>query len=102
MTVQRIQLKSDKPLCYSPFTGQCTENATSDGLNVGDPSLIFAFYGDAGEYDTALGDRMLVANIDPEATPDEITTGVDVIISVDAGLSGYCVFGFKAVDPFRS
>jgi len=95
MSIQYIKMETVDGSMFSPFTGL---PATSDeGANANDPSLIFAYYGNAGMYDSNLEETMEKAEIDEDVDPTEIESGVDLIFEVDTGFDGVNYYGYKQV-----
>lgn len=91
MAITKLKMRSQgEDFCYSPFTGQ--PSAKNNDVNKDDPSLVFCYIDDVGEYQFT-GEN---PGIDEEVHPLDLTEGVDLIIEVDDGVlasSGF--FGYR-------
>jgi len=87
MPVQRIKIKSEDGTAYSPYTGEAA--FINDGVNDKDRSLAFVYLGNIGDY-SFVADHYNQLDVPPL----ELTSGVDIVVEVDAGWSGVNYFGY--------
>lgn len=92
MPIQHIQIANEAGGVFSPYTGKPA--FINDEINDDDPSLVFFYSGDAGAYLFPRDE----STIDEDKEPSELTEGIDLIVTIDAGRSGLNQIGYRSPD----
>ena len=101
MAIGMIKTKYVGESIFSPFTGEAIDGP--DGPNESDPSLLFIYYGNAGEY--AYISEATQENLESkgivdaeELEPDDLIANLDIeaafSLEVDTGWNGINYYGF--------
>ena len=105
MPIPKVRIETTYERIFSPFTGQPVE--TDDGLGH-EPSTLFVYYGDAGEYAYVSPDLVRAFNQkgvecaedDLPFAPDEVAEKLDLpacfMREIDSGWNGVNYYCFSA------